>query len=163
MKMMSPNTRIDWIEDEDYDPLLPSAALFTSSTNISQAIVTGYKLNPVKSDVDTKKSIVDSSNVETPARYNYEGQITFFREGDMADTTSAYARAFAFFKNTRKTGWLVRRTGMLNSVTVAVGHKVDSFKFINDVPQDELDDNLISFTSKFLQQGRMELNVAVVA
>lgn len=162
-KLMSPNTRIDWIEDEDYNPLLPSAALFSAATNISCAIETGYTLNPTKSDVNTKKSICEDANVETPVRYNYEGNLTFFREGDLAETTSAYARAFAFFGTVRKTGYLVRRTGFLNTQAIAIGDKVDSFKFISDFPQDTIDDDLIEFTTKFRPQGRMELDVAVVA
>lgn len=162
-KLMSPNTRIDWIEDETYNPLLPSAALFTDATNVSCAIETGYTLNPTKSDVNTKKSICEDANIETPVRYNYEGNITWFREGDLADTTSAFARAFAFFGTVRASGYLVRRTGYRNTVDVEIGHKVDSFKFTSDFPQDVIDDDLIEFSTKFAPQGRMELDKAVVA
>jgi len=162
-KLMSPNTRIDWIEDDSYDPEAPSAALFSDATNISCAIEAGYSLNPTKSDTNNKKSICEDANVETPVRYNYEGNLTFFREGDLADNTSAYARAFAFFGTVRKSGYLVRRTGYRNTVDVEIGHKVDSFKFISDFPQDVIDDDLIEFSTKFLPQGRMELDVAVVA
>lgn len=162
-KMMSPNTRIDWIEDVAYDPLLPSAALFTDATNISCAIETGYKLNPTKSDVNNKKSICEDANVETPVRYNYEGDLTFFREGDLAVTTSAFAIAFALFGTTRKTGYLVRRTGFRNSVATAIGHEVDSFKFTSDFPKDVIDNDLIEFSTKFHPQGRMELAKTVVA
>jgi len=162
-KMMSPNTRIDWITDAAYNPLLPSAALFSNATNISCAIVAGYSLNPTKSKTNNKKSICDDANVETPVRYNYEGQFTFFREGDLADTTSDFSKAFAFFGTTRNTGWLVRRTGLLRSVATAAGQVVDSFYVINDFPQDVMDDDLIEFSSKFLPQGRMELAKTVVA
>jgi hypothetical protein len=162
-KLMSPNTRIDWIEASAYDPLLPSAALFSDATNISCAIESGYTLNPTKSDVNTKKSICEDANVETPVRYNYEGNLTFFREGDLADTTSAFAIAFAFFGTVRKTGYLVRRTGLRSTVAIAAAQKVDSFKFTSDFPQDVIDDDLIEFSTKFLPQGRMELDKAVVA
>jgi hypothetical protein len=162
-KRMSGLTLIHWIEDVTYNPLLPSIALLTAATDISCAIETGYTLNPTKSDVNTKKSICEDASVETPVRYNYEGNITFFREGDLADSVSAYARAFAFFGTTRKTGYLVRRSGLLRSVALAVGQKVDSFKLINDYPQDVVDDDLIQFSTKFLPQGRMELDVALVA
>lgn len=162
-KMMSPNTRIDWIEDASYDPLAPSAALFTDATNISCAIESGYKLNPTKSDTNNKKSICEDANVETPVRYNYEGDLTFFREGDLADTTSPFAIAFAFFGTVRKTGWLVRRVGFRSSVPVAVGHEVDSFKFTSDYPKDVIDGDLIEFNTKFHPQGHMELAKTVVA
>lgn len=163
MKRMSGNTSIYWVEDATYDPLLPSLALLTAARDISCAIATGYSLNPVKSDVSTKATICDLSEVETPIRYNYEGNLTFFREGDLADSTSAFAKAFTFFGTERKLGYLVRRSGLARTVPLAIGHKVDSFKFINDVYQDADDEELVMFTIKFLQQGNMKLDKAVVA
>lgn len=162
-KLISGKTLIHWIEDPTYDPLLPSLALFTAGTDISCAIESGYTLNPTKSDVNTKRTICEEAESETPVRYNYEGALTFFREGDLAETASAFARAFGFFKNGRKTGYLVRRTALLRSVALAVGQKVDSFKFTSDEPQDVINDDLIEFSTKFLQQGRMELDKALVA
>ena len=172
-KMMSPNTRIDWIDDSNtvlvatvatpYDPANPRVGHFSDATNISCAIESGYKLNPTKSDTNNKKSICEDANVETPVRYNYEGDLTFFREGDLADTTSPFAIAFAFFGTARKTGWLVRRTGMRSTVATAIGHVVDSFKFISDFPKDVIDNDLIEFSAKFHPQGHMELAKTVVA
>jgi len=163
MKRMSGKTLIFWVEDAAYDPLLPSKALLTSARDISCSIATGYTLNPTKSDVNTKQTICDETEVETPVRYNYEGNLTFFREGDMADSVSAFARAFAFFGTERKEGWLVRRSGIARSIPLAVGQKVDSFQFVNDVYQDAEDEELIMFQIKFLQQGTMELDKALVA
>jgi len=162
-KMMSPNTAIWWVTNPAFDPEAPSAAMLTDAANISCAIVNGYELNPTKSDVDTSTNICDTAKVETPIRYNYAGNLTFNRESDQANTTSAYARAFAFFGTTRNTGYLVRRTGYLSTVAAAVGHKVDSFKFINDVPKDLIEENLINFSTKFSPQGVMELDTALVA
>jgi len=163
MKRMSGKTLIHWVEDAAYNPLLPSLAKLTPATDISCSIATGYTLNPTKSDVNTKQTICDETEVETPVRYNYEGNLTFFREGDLADSVSAFARAFAFFGTQRKEGWLVRRSGITRSIPLAIGQKVDSFKFINDVYQDAEDEELIMFQIKFLQQGIMELDKAVVA
>lgn len=162
-KLISGKTLIHWIEASAYDPTAPSLALFSAATDISCAIGSGYTLNPTKSDVNTKRTICEEAEVETPVRYNYEGAITFFREGDLAETTSAFAKAFAFFKNGRKTGYLVRRTGLDRSVALAVGQKVDSFKFTADEPQDTIDDDLIQFSVKYLQQGNMKLDIALVA
>jgi hypothetical protein len=160
---MSGNTLIFWVTDPTYDPANPSIALLLPATDISCAIETGYTLNPAKSDVNSKKTICEDSKVETPVRYNYEAQMTFFREGDLADSVSAFSRAFSFFGTTRNTGYLVRRSGIPRTVALAAGQKVDSFKFINDVPQDVVDADLIQFSTKFLQQGRMELSKALVA
>lgn len=163
MKRMSGKTSIFWVEDPTYDPLLPSVALLTSARDISCSIATGYKLNPVKSDTNNKMTICDTAEVETPIRYNYEGDLTFFREGDMADNTSAFARAFEFFSTGRKAGYLVRRSGLDRSVPLATGQKVDSFKFVNDTYQDADDAELVMFQIKFLQQGNMQLDKALVA
>lgn len=162
-KLISGKTLILWIEDPTYDPLLPSLALMTAGTDISCAIGSGYTLNPTKSDVNTKRTICEDAESETPVRYNYEGNLSFFREGDLADTTSAFARAFAFFGAARKEGYLVRRMAIPRSTPLAIGHKVDSFKFQSDFSQDNIDDDLIMFNVKFLQQGNMQLNKAVVA
>lgn len=163
MKRMSGNTSIYWIEDPTFDPTAPSLALLTPATDISCAIETGYTLNPAKSDTNAKKTICDDAKVETPIRYNYDAMFTFFREGDLTDSVSAFARAEAFFLYERKVGWLVRRSGLKRTIPLAIGQKVDSFKVINDIAQDAPDADLIQFSSKFLQQGHMELDKALVA
>lgn len=162
-KLISGKTLIHFIEDPDYDPAAPSLALFTPANDISCSIGSGYSLNPIKSDVNTKRTICEEAESETPVRYNYEAALTFFREGDLAETASAFARAFGFFKNGRRTGYLVRRSAISRSVPLAVGQLVDSFKVTADEPQDTIDDDLIQFSTKFLQQGRMELDKALVA
>lgn len=172
-KLISGKTLIHWIEKgntvlvatvpTEYDPANPRLGHFSSATDISCAIASGYSLNPTKSDVNTARTICEEAESETPVRYNYEGNLTFFREGDLAETTSAFARAFSFFGTGRKEGYLVRRSSIPRTTALAVGQKVDSFKFISDMPQDTIDDDLIQFMTKFLPQGHMELNKAIVA
>lgn len=164
-KMMSPNTTIWWVPSSvAWDVNTPSAALLTTARNISCAIVTGYTLGVIDSDKDNSKSICASSNVDTPTRYNYDGALTFFRSSDMVETTSDFAKAFAFFKNGRPAGWLVRRIGYLSTVAAAAGQVVSSFAFIADNPQDVVaDGGPIEFTVKFLQQGSMGLRKTLVA
>ena len=165
-KMMAPNTTVWWVTDAAYDPDVPSAAKLTNAANISCAIVAGYTLNPTDSDTDDSKSICDGANVSTPTFYNYEGNITFFRDADVTATTSDYAKAFAFFKTRGAAtgGYLVRRVGYPSTVAAAAGQKVSSFKFISDYPQDVVTDGgPIEFTTPFLPQGKMALNKTLVA
>jgi hypothetical protein len=164
-KMMSPNTTIWWVpESANWNPAAPSAALLTAARNISCAVVSGYTLNATESDVDDSTSICDSANVELPTYYNYEANITFFRESNLADTTSDYYKAFNFFKAGRQAGWLVRRMGYLSSVAAAATQVVSSYKVISDYPQDVVEDGgPIEFTVPFLPQGNMDLNRALVA
>lgn len=164
-KMMSPLTTLWWVTDAAYDPDNPSAAKLTTAANISCAVVTGYNVNPTDSDVDNTTSICDGANVETLTSYNYDGSITFFREGDLTNTTSDYAKAWTFFKHkTGQSGYIVRRLGKLSSAPAAVGDVVSSFKFIADNPQDVVGDNApIQFTVAFLPQGKMSLAKTLVA
>jgi len=166
-KMMSPKTTLWWVPLSvvpTFNPEAPSAAALTQARNISCAVVSGYTLNPTDSDTDDSTSICDGANVQTPTFYNYEGNITFFREGDSANTTSDYAKAFAFFKNKGAEGYLVRRLGHLSSVPAAAGQVVSSFLFINDNPQDVQEDSgPIQFTTPFLPQGKMALYKTLVA
>lgn len=164
-KMMSPNTTIWWVPDSaNWNPLVPSAALLTAARNISCAVVSGYTLNATDSDVDDSTSICDGANVELPTYYNYEANITFFRESNLADVTSDYYKAFNFFKAGRQGGWLVRRVGYLSTVAAAATQVVSSYKVISDYPQDVVEDGgPIEFTVPFLPQGNMDLNRALVA
>lgn len=167
-KMMSPNVKIVWVTDATYDPANPSVALLTGAKafDISCAIVAGYTLNPKASDQVSTKSVCQGSNVKTPTRYNYEGKLTFFREGDLTNTTSPYAIAFAQFAvpaTQKATGYLVRRIGLPQTTAFAVGQEVSSFKFTSDLPQDAVSTDEIQFTVPFLQQGSMELAKTTVA
>jgi len=165
-KMMAPNTTIWWVTDAAYNPDTPSAAKLTTAANISCAVVSGYTLNPTDSDTDDSTSICDGANTEVPTYYNYEGNITFFRDADLTATTSDYAKAFAFFKTRGNSagGYLVRRLGYASTVAAAVGQVVSSFKFISDYRQDVVEDGgPIEFTVPFLPQGKMALNKTLVA
>ena len=166
-KRMSGRTTIWWVTDPAFDPDSPSAALLTTARNISCAIESGYSLGPVKSDVDNSSSICDNANVDNFTFYNYEASMTFFRDSDLAATTTDYAKAFNFFKagtSALQTGYLVRRTGYLSTVAAAVGQEVSSFKFVPDNTQD-VDDGTapIRFTVPFKQQGKMSLFKTLVA
>jgi len=163
-KMMSPNTTIWWVADPTYNPDTPSAALLTNARNISCAIVSGYTLNATDSDTDDSTSICDGANAGVPTFYNYEGNLTFFRDADVIATTSDFAKAFAFFKNGKAEGYLVRRVGYPSTQAAAAGQKVSSYKFISDNPQDAVEDGgPVQYTVPFLPQGKMALSKTLVA
>lgn len=167
--MLNPNETIWWvpIDTPSFNPDAPSASALTEARNISCAIVTGYTLNPTDSDTDDSTTICDSANVDNPTSYNYEANITFEREalGADYDATSPRARAFEFFKTADAEGYLVRRLGMRNTVAPAAGQEVSVFKVSSDFPQDVVpDDNgAIQMTVPFLPQGKLALDVALVA
>lgn len=165
-KQMSGRTSIWWVTDPTFDPDAPQAALLTPARNISCAIEQGYKLGPVKSDVDNSSTICDNANTDTFTLPNYEASLTMFREGDLAATTTDFAKAWAFFKagtETQQEGYLVRRVGYLRDVAPAAGQEVSSFRLIPDNPQDVDDASApVRFTVDFKQQASMALFKALV-
>lgn len=170
-KMMSPKTTIWWVTDPTFNSSSPSAALLTSTANISDAIESGYKLGPTKSDVDKSTAITDQANVDQRTLSNYQGSLTFFRAGDPTDTTSSYYQAFQFFKQGLQTpaatrfGWLVRRVGYPYTLAAAAGQVVDCFYFTLGDPIDVSGKKAapIQFTMNFYQQGKMALSVPLSA
>lgn len=158
-KMMSPNTTIVWVPKSGVvDPYNPTAVELNAGVNISCAIVRGYTLNPTASDVDNTASICDEGNVDNRGAGNYEGNITFFRDANIADNVSVFNRAWALFRKAGAAGYLYRRVGYKSSVTFSVAQEVEGFQFESDVPQtiDGTDGGgPIQFTVPFLQQGLM--------
>lgn len=163
-KMMSPNSTIWWIPFAGItNPNAPTVAQITAGTNISAAIVTGYTLGATDSDTDDSKTITDEGNVSTPTFGNYEGSLSFFRDG-IGDTPTIFTTAYNLFKAGRVEGWLVSRHGYKSTVAPAAGQIVSVFRFISDLPQDIEGDGgaPIQVTVPFRPQGQMAVNVAVV-
>lgn len=157
-KMLNPNTTLWAIEADDVLDIhsLTAEELNAATTlNFSCAVVRGYTLNPTDSDTDDSASICDSGNVENRLYDNYEGEFTMFREGDLDDDTSVFAKAFEFFKEPDKLHYIVRRVGKRNTEPAAVGDEVEAFLFANDRIRsvDGGDDGPIQFTVPELQQG----------
>ena len=169
MKRMSNTITLWWVPEDapGFDPASPSAAALTEPRNVSCAVVSGFTLNPTDSDTDGTTSICNNANVSTPTFYNYEGNITFFRQAEGADfdATAAYARAFEFFKKPDANGWWVMRSGYAQTLAPAAGQTVRVFKFSSDNPQDVVPDDggPIQFTVAFLAKGQMFLDVPLVA
>lgn len=166
-KMIGALESIWWVTDAAYDPSNPSAAKLTNAANITCAIEYGYSLGPIASEKDGSSTICDNSNAEALTFYNYEGNLTFFREGDLTNTTSDFYKAFNFFKagiSTLTSGYLVKRIGYAATVGAAAGQMVSSYLFIPDNPQDQDDGTApIRFSVGFKQQGRMEQFKTLVA
>jgi len=158
-KMMSPNTRIDWIPVSGVvDAINPTITELNGGTNISTAIVRGYTLNPTSSDTDSTSAITDESNVDNRTYSNYEGSITFFRDANINDNVSSYNKAWALFRRAGARGYLYRRLGQKNTVAHSVGGEIEGFLFESDWPQtiDGGDSGgPIQFTVPFLKQGVM--------
>lgn len=157
-KMLNPNTTL-WVVPEAnvVNPLAPTANELNNAPaiNISCAVTRGYTLNPTDSDTDDTASICDTGNVATRLFDNYEGEVTMFREGNLADAASIYAVAFSYFKDPDKRFWLYRRLGKKSTLPAADGDLIEGYLFTNDRLRsvDGGDAGPIQFTVPMLPQG----------
>jgi hypothetical protein len=156
--MLNPNTTL-WVVPvaNVVNPLAPTAAELNNAPaiNISCAVTRGYTLNPTDSDTDDTASICDTGNVQTRLFDNYEGELTLFREGNLADAASVYATSFAYFRDPDKQFYIYRRLGKKSTLAAADGDIVEGFLFTNDRVRsvDGGDSGPIQFTVPLLAQG----------
>lgn len=159
-KMMSPNNAVYWVPLAGVaNPEALTAAEVLAGTDLSPAIVTGYKLGSIKSDVNNSKDITQEGDVDTPTFGNYEGDLTFFRS-DLVAVEAAYDLAFNLFKVGRTQGYLVHRLGMKASVAPAATQEVSIYSFTADYGRDEegAKGEPIKFQVVFKQLGFKKLN-----
>lgn len=158
-KMLNPNTTLVVLAEADVvNPLAPTAAELNHATkalNISCAVTRGYTLNPTDSDTDDTASICDVGNVQNRLFDNYEGELTMFRDANIADNTSIFNKAWQFFRDPDKRVYVYRRLGKVSTVPFADGDIVEGFLFVNDRMRsvDGGDSGPIQFTVPLLSQG----------
>lgn len=164
-KMMSPVETLVWVDENGVaDPYNPTAAELNAGLNISCAVVRGYTLNPSGSDTDNTASICDDGNVDTPTLGNYEANMTFFRDENVADIVSVYNKAWALFRRKLRGGFIYRRVGFRQNVPFAAGQEVEGFKLLSDAPMTVTSGDgggPVQFTVPFFQQGLHTGNVYV--
>lgn len=167
-KMLNPNTTLIVVPASFIsNPAAPSAAVLNgvNAINVSCAVTRGYTLNPTDSDTDDTASICDTGNSATRLWDNYEGELTMFRDANIADNTSVYNLAFNYFKTVDQQFYVFRRLGKRSTVAIATGDLVEGFLFSNDRLRsvDGGDAGPIQFTVPMLPQGTYTGYVAAAA
>ena len=157
-KMLNPNTKIVLVPEANVaNPLAPLKTELNNAPaiDISCAITRGYTLNPTDSDTDDTASICDTGNVQTRLFDNYEGELTMFRDGNIADNTSVYNIAFNYLKTPDVRFWAYRRLGKKSTLAFEDGDIVEGFLFANDRIRsvDGGDAGPVQFTAPLLSQG----------
>lgn len=158
IKMLNPNTTIVVVPEADVvNPLAPDKAVLNGPTamNISCAVTRGYTMNPTDSDTDDTASICDTGNVQTRLFDNYEGELTMFRDANIADASSVYNLAFNYFKDVDQRFWVYRRVGKKSTMPFEDGDLIEGFLFTNDRTRsvDGGDSGPVQFTVPLLAQG----------
>ena len=166
-KMLPPNVSVWWVPAtpgiDDIDA--PTATEINAGTNISCAIVDPYTLGWTDRDTDDSASICDDSNVETPTRKNYEGNLTFFRDADLDDVASVYNIASELFKVPLQHGYLVQRIGKNpnNFPTAVDGDEVSVFEFLSGDPNIVKDNSApVQMQVRYYAQGRSSNGLVTV-
>lgn len=155
-KMLNPNTTLVVVDEANVvNPLSPTAAELNAGENISCAVTRGYTLNPTDSDTDDTASICDTGNVQNRLFDNYEGELTMFRDANIADAVSVFNIAFQYFLEPDKRFYVYRRVGKKSTVAFTDGDVVEGFLFVNDRTRsvDGGDSGPIQFTVPLLAQG----------
>lgn len=166
-KMLPPNVTVWWIPlSPGIDDINnPTADEINAGTNISCAIVDPYTLGWTDRDTDDTASICDDSNVETPTRKNYEGDLTFFRDDDLDDVSSVFNIAADLFKTPLQDGYLVQRIGENpNDVpNASAGDEVSVFLFISGDPNIVKDNDApVQMQVRFYAQGQSSNGLVTV-
>jgi hypothetical protein len=173
-KMLGQKTTIWWAKPALWATppatlsLAAMAAAITANNmiNFTPAIETGYTLNPTDSDTDDSKSVASSGNGAVRGAYNFEADLTFYREKDpVTNTTSLFEKAYQLFKTRGTYGYWVQRLGKAQSAALAVGDLLSVYYVASDYPKDVESDSggPIRLEAKFGQQGWMVQHKAVVA
>jgi|SRR6478609_2998549 len=163
-KMLAPNETI-WfvpiaaIADVNVGPT--QANMASDAVNLSCSIVTGYTLGMTDSDTDDSKSICDAGNAVNYTSGVYEGNLTFFREDNLADSAGVFAQSFSLLKQPAEGIW-VKRIGKPATTAYATTDVVSWFHFDSDYTQDSDDgDAPKQFTVPLIPQGHFGVNVVL--
>lgn len=134
----------------------PTTAQLNAAVDLTQAIAwQDFELGASDSDDIDDRSIVDPANYQTRGFANFSATLSFFRDANLADSTSPYVTAWNTFKTPRTYGYLVMRVAEKKwSNAWAGGDRISVFRMIADtVVDDATGDDTVKFTVNFLPQG----------
>ena len=144
----------------------PDIAILNDGIDLTAAIAwDGYDLGAQDSNKIDDRSIIDEGQVQVRGFAQFTGSLTFFREGDLEDTTGAYAIAREAFKastdGTRPQGYLVTRINKPAAAAYADAEVVSVYKFIADAYMDNTEgEDSVKFMVNFAPQGKLGVMVS---
>lgn len=157
------NVKVAWILDsaltEKTFPL--ASTIIGSGLDLSSAIAwKNYKVGADNSADIEDRALTDLGNAVTAGAAKYGATLSFFRDANNADTTSAYQQAFQAFRSETPTlGWLVVRINKLASLPWAAGDEVSLYKLLSGTQADDTaTDAPVKFTVTFLPQGDLKVH-----
>lgn len=151
--------KIAWVLDASMtttQAAAPSATILNAALDLSPAIAwQDFALGATDSDDVEDRGITDPGNAVTRGFSNFEATLSFFRDANLADTTSDYVKAWDAFKVPRTFGYLVIRVADKKwDEPFAAGDRISVFRFIADTVVDDAEgDDSVKFTVNFLPQG----------
>jgi hypothetical protein len=175
-KMNGQDTTLWWVEGDAVGWVTPPATIskavwdtaVTAGTihNLTDAIEKGYTLNMTDSDTDDSSTVATVGNGVTRGAYNYEADISGFREDDpTTNTDSEFEEFFQLFRAKGERGYWVQRLGRPYTDLLTVGDVVSVYQFETDYPRNTKSDSGGPYylQAKFGQQGFALPHKTVVA
>lgn len=153
--------KVAWVPDAYMTPAqaaAPTETILNAGTTVQLSPALSWQdfaLGATDSDDVEDRGITDPGNAVSRGFANFEGTLSFFRDANLADSTSDYNKAFATFRTPRTYGYLVIRVAEKKwDQAWAKGDRVSVFKFIADIVTDDTEgDDSVKFTVSFLPQG----------
>jgi len=130
-------TKLTWIPGEGAiaNASSPEASELNAvaAVDLSCIMVSTYEVRADGSETTNERAVCETANTVTPTIQNYMGNLMLFRDivagvPGPDDLTEVYPQAGVL-------GWFVRRIGKPYDVDYVDGDVVETFKFLNDVPQ----------------------------
>jgi len=151
--------KVAWVLDGNMTPTqaqAPTTAILNAAIDLTPAIAwQDFTLGATDSDDVDDRGIADPATFTSRGFANFEATLSFFRDANLADTSSAYVTAWNAFKVPRTYGYLVIRVAEQKYNTAwTAGDRVSVFRFIADTIVDDVSgDDAVKFTVNFLPQG----------
>jgi hypothetical protein len=130
-------TKLTWIPGVNaiIDHNAPTAAELNhvNAVDLSCIMVQTYEARADGSDTTNERAVCETAESVTPTIQKYMGNFVLFR--DMEAGVPGPDDLTELFPQNGAVGWFVRRTGKPYDALYVDGDKVETFLFINDVPQ----------------------------
>jgi hypothetical protein len=158
-------TKLTWIPGESaiVDHNAPSAAELNAvaAVDLSCIMVSTYEVRADGSDTTNERAVCETAETITPTIQKYMGNLVLFR--DIVAGVPGPDDLTEVFPQSGATGWFVRRTGKSYDLPYVDGDVVETFKFLNDVPQlsGGTGEGYLKGTVPLLAQGRFAVAATV--
>lgn len=158
-------TKLTWIPGEggivDHNAPTVAELNHANAVDLSCIMVSTYEVRADSSDTTNERAVCETAETITPTIDKYMGNLVLFR--DLVAGVPGPDDLTEVFPQSKVTGWFVRRTGKSYDQAYVDGDVVETYKFMNDVPQlsGGTGEGFLKGTVPLLPQGRFAVAATV--